>query len=67
MVEFSITPIGSGEHVSEQVARCTRLIRESGIKNELHAIKLAGLINESKENASLFRALNPFTLGGIAF
>ncbi len=38
LIEFSITPIGSGEHVSDHVARCTRLIRESGIKNELHAM-----------------------------
>ncbi len=38
LIEFSITPVGSGEHVSDHVARCTRLVRESGIKSELHAM-----------------------------
>ncbi len=49
LIEFSITPIGCGEHVSNEVARCTRLVRESGIKNELHAMGtvLEGDIDES--------------------
>lgn len=38
LIEFSITPIGESEHLSDQVARCTRLVRESGIKNELHSM-----------------------------
>lgn len=49
LVEFSITPVGGGEHVSGDIARCTRLIRESGIKNELHAMGtiLEGDLDES--------------------
>lgn len=41
--------MGSSEHVSEQIARCTRLVRESGIKNELHAMGtvLEGDLDES--------------------
>ncbi len=38
IIEFSVIPIGSGEHLSDQVAKCTRLVRASGIKNELHAM-----------------------------
>lgn len=38
IVEFSITPIGSGAHLSDAIARCTRIVRESGLKNELHAM-----------------------------
>ncbi len=38
LIEFSIVPVGSGEHLSDHVAKCTRLVRESGIKNELHAM-----------------------------
>lgn len=38
VVEFSITPVGTGEHLSEAVARCTAIVRESGLDNELHAM-----------------------------
>ncbi|MEX2500352.1 MAG: MTH1187 family thiamine-binding protein [Wenzhouxiangellaceae bacterium] len=38
IVEFSITPVGTGEHLSEAVAKCTRIVRESGLDNELHAM-----------------------------
>lgn len=38
VVEFSITPVGTGEHLSEAIARCTRIVRESGLDNELHAM-----------------------------
>ncbi len=50
LVEFSITPVGSGEHVSDSVARCTRIVRESGIRNELHAM---GTILEGELDQSL--------------
>jgi uncharacterized protein (TIGR00106 family) len=50
LIEFSITPIGNSEHVSDQVARCTRLVRESGIRNELHAM---GTILEGDLDGSL--------------
>lgn len=35
VVEFSITPIGKGESVSEYVARCTRIVEASGLPNVL--------------------------------
>jgi len=35
---FSITPIGVGESVSEQVAEVVRLVRESGLPNETNAM-----------------------------
>ncbi|RMG59121.1 MAG: thiamine-binding protein, partial [Deltaproteobacteria bacterium] len=38
MAEFSIFPVGKGESLSPYVARCTKIIRESGVKNELHAM-----------------------------
>jgi len=38
LIEFSITPVGHDRHLSEQIARCTRLVRQSGIENELHAM-----------------------------
>lgn len=38
VVEFSITPVGTGAHISAAVAKCTRIVRESGLDNELHAM-----------------------------
>jgi uncharacterized protein (TIGR00106 family) len=35
---FSITPLGVGESVSEQVAAVVRLVRESGLPNETNAM-----------------------------
>jgi uncharacterized protein (TIGR00106 family) len=35
---FSISPIGVGESVSEQVAEVVRLVRESGLPNETNAM-----------------------------
>ena len=35
---FSISPIGVGESVSEQVAEVVRLVRESGLANETNAM-----------------------------
>lgn len=50
LIEFSVTPVGGGEHLSEHIARCTRLVRESGIRNELHAM---GTILEGDLDKSL--------------
>ena len=35
---FSITPLGAGESVGEQVAEAVRLVRESGLPNETNAM-----------------------------
>jgi len=35
---FSITPLGVGESVGEQVADVVRLVRESGLANETNAM-----------------------------
>jgi uncharacterized protein (TIGR00106 family) len=35
---FSITPLGVGESVSEQVAEVVRLVRESGLPNETNSM-----------------------------
>ena len=35
---FSISPIGVGESVSQQVAEVVRLVRESGLPNETNAM-----------------------------
>ncbi len=36
MVEFSIVPIGKGESLSQFVARCTKIVQESGLPNQLN-------------------------------
>lgn len=33
--EFSITPIGAGESLSGYVARCEKIVRESGLPHQL--------------------------------
>jgi uncharacterized protein (TIGR00106 family) len=38
LLEMSITPLGKGESVSPYVAECVRLIDESGLEYELHAM-----------------------------
>jgi uncharacterized protein (TIGR00106 family) len=38
VVEFSITPIGKGESVSAEVARACRIVQESRLPHELHAM-----------------------------
>ena len=35
---FSITPLGAGDSVSELVADCVRIVRESGLDNETNAM-----------------------------
>jgi uncharacterized protein (TIGR00106 family) len=38
LLEFSITPLGAGESVSQYVARCVDLIDRSGLDYRLHAM-----------------------------
>ncbi|HAF71392.1 TPA: hypothetical protein DCL37_08680 [Candidatus Acetothermia bacterium] len=33
--EFSVVPLGTGESISEQVAKCLKLVRESGLPHQL--------------------------------
>lgn len=33
--EFSVVPLGTGESISEQVAKCLKLVRESGLPYQL--------------------------------
>ena len=38
LLDFSITPLGQGESVSQYVARCVRVIENSGLEYRLHAM-----------------------------
>ena len=38
LVAVAIAPFGEGEELSEYVAECVRIIRESGLKNETHSM-----------------------------
>lgn len=38
LIAFSITPLGAGEGVSELVADCVRIVRDSGLDNETNAM-----------------------------
>jgi len=38
LVAFSVTPIGQGPDVAEQVAEAVRVVRESGLPNETNAM-----------------------------
>jgi len=38
LLEMSISPLGKGESVSQYVAECVRLVDESGLDYELHAM-----------------------------
>lgn len=38
LVAFSVTPLGIGEAVGEQVARAVRVVRESGLPNRTDAM-----------------------------
>jgi len=52
---FSISPIGVGESVSEQVAEVVRLARESGLPNETNAM-FTNVEGEWDEVMALIRA-----------
>jgi uncharacterized protein (TIGR00106 family) len=38
LAAFSITPLGAGESVSDLVADCVRIVRQSGLPNETNAM-----------------------------
>jgi uncharacterized protein (TIGR00106 family) len=38
LLEMSITPLGKGESVSQYVAECIKIVEESGLDYELHAM-----------------------------
>ena len=38
LLEFSVAPMGVGESVAPYVARCLRLVEESGLDYRLHAM-----------------------------
>ena len=38
LLDFSITPLGRGENVSQYVTRCIRIIDNSGLDYHLHAM-----------------------------
>ena len=38
LLEFSMSPLGKGDSVSEYVARCVEIIDASGLDYELHAM-----------------------------
>ena len=52
---FSITPIGAGDSVSEEVAEAVRLVRASGLPNETNAM-FTNVEGEWDEVMSLIKA-----------
>lgn len=38
LLEFSVSPLGSGESVSQYVARCIEIVDASGLDYEVHAM-----------------------------
>jgi uncharacterized protein (TIGR00106 family) len=38
LLEFSVSPLGVGESVSADVARCLELVEQSGLDYQLHAM-----------------------------
>src|SRR5271166_5327059 len=50
LLEFSVSPMGKGESVSEYVARCVEVVARSGLDYEVHAM---GTIVEGELDAVL--------------
>jgi uncharacterized protein (TIGR00106 family) len=50
LLEFSVSPMGKGESVSEYVARCVEIVESSGLDYEVHAM---GTIVEGELDAVL--------------
>jgi uncharacterized protein (TIGR00106 family) len=50
LLEFSVSPMGRGESVSEYVARCVDIVEHSGLDYEVHAM---GTIVEGELDAVL--------------
>jgi uncharacterized protein (TIGR00106 family) len=38
LLEFSVSPLGAGESVSAEVARCLQIVEQSGLDYQLHAM-----------------------------
>ena len=38
LLEFSVSPLGAGESVSQAVARCLEIVEQSGLDYQLHAM-----------------------------
>lgn len=38
LIAFSVSPLGAGDSVSDLVADCVRIVRESGLDNETNAM-----------------------------
>src|SRR5689334_19122443 len=38
LLEFSVSPLGAGESVSAEVARCLDIVEQSGLDYQLHAM-----------------------------
>src|SRR5690349_15148028 len=38
VLEFSVSPLGAGESVSAEVARCLEIVEQSGLDYQLHAM-----------------------------
>ena len=38
LAEFSVTPVGAGVHLSQQVAKAVRVVKESGLDYQLTAL-----------------------------
>jgi uncharacterized protein (TIGR00106 family) len=55
LAAFSISPLGVGESVSEQVAEVVRLVRASGLANETNAM-FTNVEGEYDEVMALIRA-----------
>jgi uncharacterized protein (TIGR00106 family) len=50
LLEFSVSPLGSGESVSSAVAKCLDIVDQSGLDYQLHAM---GTLLEGDLNAVL--------------
>ena len=50
LLEFSVSPLGTGESVSATVAKCLDIVDQSGLEYQLHAM---GTLVEGELNAVL--------------
>jgi uncharacterized protein (TIGR00106 family) len=50
LLEFSVSPLGAGESVSAEVAKCLEIVEQSGLDYQLHAM---GTLVEGELNAVL--------------
>ncbi len=50
LAEFSVTPVGAGAHLSKQIAKAIRVVKESGLDYQLTAL---GTLLEGERGAVL--------------